>query len=225
MKPKFSSLFFLILSLLFLSAPSFGLQFFQNSGFETGDFSFWNAVGIVDVITGDSYVNSAYEGNYMALISIPGTPPDYSGGGYRDDNYIKQTIEAFNGYISFWFNFFTTDYDYDNPGFVVKINDTEVFSLNANDDSLQEFNDPIYSSGWRQFQYDISSYIGDIELAIYAGNTDNNDFNSWVYIDGFSPNAPQNPSPAPIPEPATVILLGLGLGIFTLFKRIKKNKA
>ena len=225
MKPKNLILFLSIFTFLLLSAPSFGLEYFQNAGFEEGDFDFWDTGGIVSVITGDSYVTSPYEGSYMALISEPGSSPDYSGGGYRDNNYIEQTIDPFNGFISFWYNFFTTDYDYDNPGFVVKINGTEVYSLNANDSSLTELNDPVYSSGWRQFQYDISGYTGSVELAIYAGNTDNNDFNSWVYIDDFSPNAPQNPPPAPVPEPATAMLLGVGLGISAIFRRFSKTKA
>lgn len=209
---------------VFLSVPSFALQYFQNAGFETGDFSFWSTNGTVSVITGDNYA-SPYEGNYMALISMPGNPPDYSGGGYLYDNYIQQTIDAFDGYISFWYNFFTTDYDYDNPGFVVKINDIQVFSLNANNDNLSDFDGSgtVYYSDWTLFQYDVSSYSGEITITIYAGNTNNNDLNSWVYIDNFSPNAPQNP-PAPIPEPATVAFLGLGLGILVISRRFRKSK-
>ena len=217
MNPKNLILFLSIFIFLLFSVPSFGLEYFQNAGFETGNFNFWGTNGTVSVITGDSYVTSPYEGSYMALISTPGM----SGGGYRDDNYIEQTIDPFNGYISFWYNFFTTDYDYDNPGFVVKINGTQVYSLNANDEDnvTERYNDDVYYTGWRQFQYDISGYTGSVELAIYAGNTVDTYKNSWVYIDDFSPNAP-----APVPEPATIFLVGAGFlgGIFS-FKKGKQK--
>jgi hypothetical protein len=71
----------------------FALEYFQNAGFETGDFDYWQANGIVSIITGDDYVSSAYDGSYMALISMPGDPnDDYSGGGNVYNNYISQNI-------------------------------------------------------------------------------------------------------------------------------------
>jgi len=193
---------------------------FQNPSFETGDFAYWTTGGIVSVISGDSYVSSPKDGNYMALISMPGDPnQDYSGGGYVYDNYISQQIDASVGQISFWYNLFTTDYDYDRPAFMIKINDQEVFSLNA-EDVLYEWQDPVYYTGWTLFTYDLSSYTGLVDIAIYAGNTDDNYYNSWAYIDYFSPQEISSPQ-APVPEPATVLLL---LGAFPALHFWRRKK-
>ena len=206
-----------IFACLISSNQAFGTKYFQNAGFETGDFSFWEYGGIASVIQGDGYVPAPHEGNYMALISLPGSPPDYAEGGFRNENYIKQDIDAFDGSISLWYNFFTTDYDYDNPGLLITVDGAPVFSLNANDMNLVEFADPVYSSGWQEFSWDLSGYSGSVELAIFAGNTDYNDFNSWVYVDDISPKAPPA---SPVPEPTTALLLCSGLGVLVL-KRLR----
>jgi len=175
---------------------------FQNSSFETGNFDYWTVQGIVSVIAGDNYVSSPSDGNYMALISIPGNPPDYAGGGYVYDNFISQKIDASVGRISFWYNLFTTDYDYDRPAFMVKINGQNIFSVNA-EDVLYEWQYPVYYTGWTLFSYDLSAYMGLVDIAIYAGNTDDNYYNSWVYVDQFFPGEIQ--SQAPVPEPPTFL--------------------
>ncbi len=196
---------FWLMVLLFMGAVKAWAIGFQNPSFETGDFAYWTTGGIVSVITGNSYVSSPKDGNYMALISMPGNPPDYAGGGYVYENYISQRIDASVGQISFWYNLFTTDYDYDQPAFMVKINGQEVFSIDA-EDVLDEWQDPVYYTGWTLFTYDLSSYTGLVDVAIYAGNTDDNYYNSWAYIDCFSPQEIFSPQ-APIPEPATALLL------------------
>jgi len=210
------TLYFLtvVITLLVCSNMTFAFSYFQNPGFETGDLSFWDANGIVSVIKGDSYVSSPYEGTYMLLLSKPGD----EGGGYLTDNYINQKIDAKDvDTISFWYNFFTADYDNDHPGFKVTINNNSVLFIDADNSSLIEVNDPIYNSGWLEFSYDVSSYSGELEVSIYAGNTVDNKLNSWVYLDAFSPNQPSTET-NPVPLPATLTFLTHGLGLFFIIK-------
>jgi len=203
----------LSLVLIFLVDTAFGVSGFQNAGFEDGDLAFWNASGNVSISSGDIYT-SPHEGSYMALLSSPG----YSDGEYIYDNHMGQDIDAQASTISFWYNFFTMDYDYDVPGFAVAINGNDVFSINAIDVGI-EYSDPIWMTDWQQFSYDISSYEGTVSLAIYAGNSDDmggngdNSYNSWAYIDFAEPIF------HPIPEPCTGLILVVGFFFLFFLKR------
>ena len=203
---------FLLTCLLVMSVGcnlALGLGF-QNAGFENGNLDYWDSNGIVSVISGDTYVDSAYNGDYMALISMPG-----DGGGYVENNYISQSIDASSGTISFWYNVFTADWEDDKPGFEVKINGNSEFTIDADCTCFTDkYSDDIWYTGWQQFTYDISSYTGSVEIAIYAGNTDDDNYNTWAYIDLFTPedaSGPPTPTPSPVPEPGTLLLMALGL--------------
>lgn len=209
-------LMILVLALMlgFKAGRVFALSTFQNAGFEDGDLGFWNVSGVCTISNGDIY-STPYEGSYMALLSSSAE----HGGGYVFDNYMSQDIDAEAGTISFWYNFFTRDYDYDIPGFSVKINASEVFWLDAADAGI-EYADPIWMTDWQQVSLDISGYTGAVTLSIYAGNSDDmgtdndNNYNSWAYIDSAEPIF------TPIPEPTTIVLFGIGI-LAILFLRRK----
>ncbi|MEW5801629.1 MAG: hypothetical protein AB1847_05930 [bacterium] len=190
---------------------------FQNAGFEDGNLQFWNPSGVVTISEGDDFTRP-FEGRYMAMISSPAK----NGGGYVYDNYLSQDLDTSIGTISFWYNFFTRDYDLDDPGFALSINNSDIFSLRASDADV-EYHDPVWTTGWRQFSYDLSALSGTItvNLSIFGGNTgsgggdDDNTLNSWVYIDSAEPVFTPGPA-APIPEPGTMALF-LCVGFFFLF--------
>ncbi|MBU4377395.1 MAG: PEP-CTERM sorting domain-containing protein [Candidatus Omnitrophica bacterium] len=229
----------LIASLILLNTEA--SAYLPDFGFEGGNWGGWasqgseNAVLGLDVFPKDddsSMTVLPYYGSYMARVnSYDGEsdlyPPDAPF--YVFNNFITQTFEWGGEDMSFWYNYFTWDYGewdegqfypYDDPGFSVWLDGSEIWSWSASSlDDEGGIDNAVDSTGWQQFTFTADNFRGlyyeegsEIALWIYAGNTGDDEVPSWVYIDGER-NV--------IPEPMTMSLLGLGILGLAGFRRKK----
>ena len=177
-----------------------------NGGFETGDLTGWAYGGQAGV-----QADVVYDGTYAAWVGTV----DYNQDDVNDftnetgsegytNNWISQTVDV-TGMTSleFWYNFYTWDYEsYDEPGFEIQINGTTLLNINAADIDTTGDGVSLDSTGWTLFAYDLTGYNeATLDLTIYAGNTGDSKYQSWVYIDNT----------APVPVPSTMFLMGSGL--------------
>ena len=108
-----------------------------------------------------------------------------SSGNYAWENRLMQSIPAGAKSLSLFYNFLTRDYFLDDPGFFIRLNGKDIFHTSAwMADTLVDPFDSVYSTGWTQWYYDLSTITDPfINLSISAGNTGDQDVQSWVYID------------------------------------------
>ncbi len=120
----------------------------------------------------------------MAKIGSDSSDPNYEGN-YVWENRLMQSFEAGTKTLGLQYDFHTYDGSvFDDPGFLIRLNGQEIFSLAASDVSGG-------STGWQQFLYDLSDYSpadGKLNLAIYSGNTLGKVNQSWAYVTGFTTN-------------------------------------
>jgi hypothetical protein len=146
-------------------------QDLQNSNFTTvGNATLWQ--------NGDAYQANAFSGNRMAKIGV--TANQFEGTALSG-NRLSYTFSNSSKNISFYYNFFSSDeYPFDDPSFVFAINGNPIFDMGAGD---VVGNTLVKNSGWKQFYYDISNFIGNLTLDFYAGNNLDTYRQSWVYLD------------------------------------------
>ncbi|MDO8515025.1 MAG: fibronectin type III domain-containing protein [bacterium] len=145
-----------------------------TNGNFSSDLTGWTTAGDVTVSSG------------VAKIGSDSSDPDFIGN-YVWENRLMQSFDAGAKTLSFNYDFFTRDYA-DNPGFFVRLNGAEVFSLSSSAvNSTNEMDGVARNTGWQTFYYDLSDYVTEkINLIIYAGNTTDTDNQSWVYIDNVT---------------------------------------
>jgi len=157
-----------------------------NGDFETSDLSGWTSADNVeilssDVITDPDTIVIPPDGSRMVRIGNPN-----GSGNYVWENRLMGSFDAGAKSFSLNYNFFSRDYNpYDDPGFFIRLNGQEIFKLNTlavnpfdQDDELAR------STGWSEFYYDLSNHSDSkINLSLYAGNTGDQDVQSWVYVD------------------------------------------
>lgn len=133
--------------------------------------------------TAGTVVDEAYDGRNTKRI---GTTSG-SLGNMVWENRLMQSFDAGAKTLAFDYDFFTRD-TADNPGFFVRLNGAEVFSLSSSAANPTNENDgEARNTDWQTFYYDLSDYVTDkINLIIYAGNTTETDNQSWVYIDNVT---------------------------------------
>ena len=161
----------------------------QNADFETNDLAGWTTIGQVGV-----QADEVQSGTYSAWLGTVDFDNDnindYTNAASVNGNTangISQSIlvhtPAFTA-IQVYYNFTTQDYDiYDDPGFQIFVDGTAVVTERAGDLSPADDGD-IDSTGWLMFEIDLTGRVGDtVDLEIYAGNTDDELFQSWAYVE------------------------------------------
>ena len=104
------------------------------------------------------------------------------------ENRLMQSFDSGAKTLSFDYDFHTLDSFYDMPGFFARLNGQQIFSLDA----------ASANSGWQTFNYDLSNYADGqkLNLAIYAGNTGDTDYQSWAFIDKITTTSVVAPTDA-----------------------------
>ena len=156
----------------------------SNPGFEQGLTS-WSTQGDVNLITSDSYEATAYDGTYMVRL---GTPESFAGetsGNTVWTNKITQRLSPNAKNFSFHYNLYSFDTTgFDDPAVFVILNDYAVFKLTASE--IDTGGNP-NQTGWQQVSFNLES-IDDpvLEIIFYSGNTDDDQNQSWLYIDNLT---------------------------------------
>jgi hypothetical protein len=158
-----------------------------NGDFESG-LTGWTTVGDVSVITGSEHGVNPYDGK-MARI---GRDVD-AGAKSVDTNILSQPINnSGNGVrsVGFWYNFQTYESSagFDEPGFMVFVNDKMVHQVWANDVPNPVLGE-LHGTGWRFLSVDVSQYNNPtLSIAFYSGNTGDLSHQSFVYLDNVTTN-------------------------------------
>lgn len=168
-----------------------------NAGFETGDITGWtntNIYAVVSASTGGNYGGIdagaspyASTSTYMLrLDSSQGT------GDLAQPSRIQQSFTC-NSYddLVFAYNFVTSDGDpysnYDEFGYRVTVNGEQAVSylIHSGDVPPDEWQ-LLRATGWQEVTIDLSAYasVGDsIVFEIWAGNTIDNQYDAWAFVD------------------------------------------
>ncbi len=126
----------------------------------------------------DSYEIQAFAGSRMLII---GNTNDQIEGNNLFENNLGFVFPNNSKTISFYYNYYSADeYPFDDPGFIFSVNGNPIFQVASGDLSG---NNLVKSTGWKQFFYDISGREGDTNIEFFAGNTEDNFRQSWVYLD------------------------------------------
>lgn len=161
-----------------------------------GDFSQgltgWTTSGDIaikpsDVITNATPVASVtvtpLEGTNMVRIG----QTSGSSGNQVWENRLMQSFNSGAKSLTLNYNLFTRDYfPWDDPAFFIRLNGQEIFATSSGTvDPANILDDKARSTGWQKFAFDLSNYQDNskLNLSLYAGNTDGEDYQSWVYID------------------------------------------
>ncbi|MBI4974176.1 lamin tail domain-containing protein [Candidatus Roizmanbacteria bacterium] len=155
----------------------------SNGDFELGNMNGWTTYGDAQVMSSDtgttpSFTVTPYEGSYMARVGRAST--------YVWQNRLMKSFDSGAKSISLRYNFFSRDVaPNDDPGFFIRLNGQEIFSLASKSVNPLDVGDgAARSSGWQQFYYNLSNVTDTkVNLALYAGNTTDTTDNSWVYLD------------------------------------------
>ena len=176
----------------------------RNLGFEQG-FDFWTKGTIYDsinVISGDSFVGSAWEGSKMLRI---GTPQSSAGPSqpigltslYQDIILCEPTIKVA-------FRMFTWDYtSFDLFRCTVTDLDTGVVLFSFTRGGWGENPAaPVKDSGWRYLPINVSNHLGKrARLRYAAGGTQDTLYATWVYIDSAVSSTPSQSAYGPYSPP------------------------
>jgi len=168
-----------------------------NGDFESG-LTGWTKAGKVVVLSTDT-INDAAPSSAVTVTPVSGLnmvvigkpthstdEDDATSGNYVWENRLMGSFDSGVKSLSLQYNFFTRDFSpFDNPGFFVRLNGQEIFKLNTLSANPTDENDGLaYNTGWSEFYYDLSNHNDSkVNLGIYGGNTGDQDYQSWVYID------------------------------------------
>ncbi len=162
----------------------------ENGGFESG-LNGWETADTVETVSDDSIgqpsgspdlVITPFAGSSMAKVGNW----QYAGdnGNMVWENRLMQSISGGAKSLSLHYNYVSKDYAADNPGFFIRLNGNEVFETDYDDLSAPKDGD-YHATGWKQFYYDLSDYADteNVNLAVYAGNTLDDQRQSLAYVD------------------------------------------
>jgi len=156
----------------------------SNPGFEQGLTS-WITQGDVSLISSDAYEASAYDGTYMVRL---GTPESFAGGLTGNTiwtNKITQRLSPGAKNFSFHYNLYSFDTTgFDDPAVFVNLNDYAVFKLTASE--IDTGGNP-NQTGWQQASFNLENLSDPVlEIIFYSGNTDDDENQSWLYLDNLT---------------------------------------
>ena len=161
----------------------------EDNSFEASPaFDNWQQRGSVSQVgANQEFEANPYDGSLMARVGDTG-----DSGNEVWLNGLGQSINSGAKTLSFWYNFYSyDDLPFDAPGFSVVINGQEVFNLyaadiwnyysdTANYDSQADTN----HTCWQKSYIDLTSFETDfLGISFYAGNTNTELEQSWVYLD------------------------------------------
>jgi hypothetical protein len=145
--------------------------------------SSWTVAGHVSTLASDTISDPS-----TTITSLTGTMfkvgDDSDPGNYVWDNRLMRSFSSGAKSLSLHYNFFSRDYSpFDQPGFFIRLNGQEVFRLNT----LESDGSTALTTGWQEFYYDLSSQENSqTNLIVYAGNTTDQNTQSWVYVDSIT---------------------------------------
>lgn len=153
---------------------------------EFSGLSGWDYAGNVSTMYSDTLTNTnatVTAPSSAAMVRL-GVPTDTSAK-YSWESRIMQSFAAGAKSLSLMYNFYSRDYpNFDDPGFLIRLNGQEVFSASAYTVNPSGYSDQKWrSTGWQTLTYDLSPYDDMINLVLSAGNTGDTAYQSWAYVD------------------------------------------
>jgi hypothetical protein len=164
-----------------------------NGNFADG-LNGWTTSGDVATVTHDDIRVSSSIPIYLVLNPSGSSQmarigkSEYLGdtGNYVWENRLMQSIAGGAKNLAVKYDFYSRDWaPFDDPGFFIRINGREVFSLSAeNVNPTSETDGTFRNTGWTNWVYDLTDFSDSdrINLAMYAGNRDGKTDQSWAYI-------------------------------------------
>jgi hypothetical protein len=204
----------LILALLaFVPATGSATELVVNGGFETGDLTGWDSTGNVRVL-GEAWGISAYEGDYMAVLSLFGFADAGIGQDVDLTGYTSATV-------SFVYNLGALDFFPGDAGIdslQVYLGGNLIFKRTIND----HYGDGTTVTGWTPVSIVVpTAWLGgSMRFIFWNENVGEGDElqNTVAFIDSVSVNAS-------VPDlSSTLLLLGMGLSGLVGAARLRLRK-
>ncbi|MBI5619587.1 signal peptidase I, partial [Candidatus Gottesmanbacteria bacterium] len=164
-----------------------------NGDFETGDTSGWTTAGNAQILASDTIADPATTVNPNTGTSMARVGDTSDPGNFVWENRLMQSFTSGAKSLSFYYNLFSRDNNWDTPAFFARLNGQEIYRH----DDLGSDGVNALSTGWTQFYYDLSTIVDPtISIIFYAGNTNDTNAQSWVYIDDVTTYFVSAPSSA-----------------------------